>query len=200
MINPRLCLSVLIVSLPLAAAAADLPSVEQANAAYRQAIEADSAKHPAASSSPLGAALLASMRIRAVQGCQPLHGAHWVCIVQVDVGARSGYQAYAFESHGAHWRISERKDIPAPTPSLAQAQQLFRERLRGEGEQQPTPQDRALFAQAAASAVVETLEECELDRDSGAVECRSRIELPDGKNTGHLRFMLNAQQWTLLPR
>lgn len=200
MFDLRRCLLALTMSLPVAASAADLPSVEQAHAAYRRAIEADLAQIGPGASSPLSAMLLESMKIRAVQGCQPLAGARLACIVQIDAGARSGYQAYPFEPDGAQWRISERKDIPAPAPDLAQAQQLFRERLAGEGERQTDEKTRKLFAQAATAAVIATMDRCELDRDSGAVECQASMALPDGKHSGPLRFELNARQWTLLPR
>lgn len=184
-----------------AAFAADaMPDLEQANAAYRRALEAD-IRAKSAAPSPVAASLLASMKIDAVQGCQRVDADVVACIVRVDAGLRRGYQAYRFGHDGSAWTLANRVDAAIPAPSLAEAQRLIRQRLGEEGARQQDPARKAEFERAAVEATVSAMNSCGLDDDTGVVECDVRLRLPDGSEpSATQRFQLNGSVWSLLER
>lgn len=184
-----------------AAFAADaMPDVEQANAAYRRALEAD-VRAKSAPPSLVSASLLAAMKIDAVQGCQRVDPDFVACIVSVDAGMRRGYQAYRFSHDGATWTLANSVEAAIPAPRMAEAQGLIRQRLGEEGARQQDPARKAEFERAAAEATVTAMNSCELDDDSGAVECEVRLRLPDGSEpSATQRFQLNGSVWSLLER
>ncbi|MBW8809819.1 MAG: hypothetical protein JF591_13505, partial [Lysobacter sp.] len=137
----------------------------------------------------------------AVQGCQRVDADYIACIVGVDAGMRRGYQAYRFAHDGSVWTLANSVDAAIPAPSLADAQRLVRRRLGEEGARQQDPARKAEFERAAAEATVSAMNSCELDDDSGAVECTVRLRLPDGSEpSATQRFQLNGSAWSLLER
>lgn len=184
-----------------AAFAADaMPDVEQANAAYRRALEAD-IRAKSEPPSPVSASLLAAMKIDAVQGCQRIDAGYLACIVSVDAGMRRGYQAYRFGHDGSVWTLVNSVEAAIPAPSVADAQRLISQRLGEEGARQQDPARKAEFERAAAEATVSAMKSCELDSDSGAVGCEVWLRLPDGSEpSANQRFQLNGSVWSLLER
>lgn len=181
-------------------AADAMPDVAQANAAYRRALETD-IRAKSEPPSPVSASLLAAMKIDAVQGCQRVDADFVACIVAVDAGMRRGYQAYRFGRDGLTWTLANSVEAAIPAPSLADAQGLIRQRLGEDGARQQDPARKAEFERAAAEATVSAMNSCELDSDSGAVECEVRLRLPDGSEpSAKQRFQLNASTWSLLER
>lgn len=181
-------------------AADAMPDVAQANAAYRRALEAD-IRAKSEPPSPVSASLLAAMKIDAVQGCQRVDADFVACIVAVDAGMRRGYQAYRFGRDGSAWTLANSVDAAIPAPSLADAQGLIRQRLGEDGARQQDPARKAEFERAAAEATVSAMNACELDSDSGAVECEVRLRLPDGSEpSAKQRFQLSGSAWSLLER
>jgi hypothetical protein len=176
------------------------PNTEQANAAYRRALDAKTAKDAGKGSvSPLMQTMLESMKIVAVQGCQRLDAEQTTCVVKLDSPMRDGYQAYRFRHDGADWRIVEEPDIQAPQPTLARAQALVREHVTQLATQKTDPKEVAEFRQFAASLTMTALNACQLDRDSGALECDAQWETPsEGKGSKPVRFGLNGADWSLL--
>lgn len=184
-----------------ALAAEPMPDLEQANAAYRRALQADLAARPEPPS-PVAASLLQAMKIDAVQGCQTddANAGAVACIVAVDAGLRRGYQAYRFSRDGAEWTVLLDPDAAAPAPTLAQAQVLIRRRLGEDGARQSDPALRAQFEQAAAQATVTSLRACELDRDDGTVACDLRLRLPGEEPSARQDFELRGDTWSLPAR
>lgn len=177
-----------------------MPDVEQANAAYRRALEAD-IRAKSEPPSPVAASLLAAMKIDAVQGCQRVDADYLACIVAVDAGMRRGYQSYRFGHDGSAWTLANSVEAAIPAPSRAEAQRLIRQRLGEDGARQPDPVRKAEFERAAVEATVSAMNSCELDDDSGAVECEVRLRLPDGSEpSATQRFQLNGSAWSLLER
>lgn len=195
---PHALLACLLCPVGTALATDAMPDVEQANAAYRRALEADVAARPKPPS-PLAAALLEGMRIEAVQGCQPADAGSVTCIVRLDAGMRRGFQAYRFRRDNAAWALTIDPDTATPAPSLAQAQALVRQGLGEDGARQSDPARRAAFEQAAHEATVISLQACELDRDDGSVECDLRLRLPDSEPSARQGFELRGGTWRLLP-
>lgn len=109
------CLSLIaLLSAPMRVLALDAaPSAEQANAAYRRALEVELRKEAAkASPSPLVATLLESMKLAAVQGCRALDAERSACIVELDSPMRAGYEALRFRRDGADWQVLAEPDTP----------------------------------------------------------------------------------------
>ena len=173
------------------------PDTEQANAAYRRALDAQT-RERAGTTSPLMRSMLDSMKIAAVQGCQRVDAEQTACIVKLDAPMREGYQAYRFRADGKDWRIVQDADTPAPQPTLARAQELVREHLNGLAAQNPDRKKAEEFRRFAAGLSMTALSSCQLDRDSGAVECDGQWDSSEGKGGKPLRFGLNAADWSLL--
>lgn len=195
-----LCLALL--SAPGAAFAADTAlSLDEAKAAFRLAIDAEISKQASKQSpSLLVATMLESMKIAAVQGCQPLDAAQTTCILRMEGSIGDNYTALRFRRDGAQWRVVEEKDIDAPQPTLARAQELVREHLADLGGQEQDPKAAAQFKEFAATLTVTALESCKLERDSDAVECHAELVTPSqGKGSKPLRFRLQGTDWSLLP-
>lgn len=197
------CLSLFaLASAPVCALALDAaPSTEQANAAYRRSLDAELRKEAAkASPSPMVQTLLESMKIAAVQGCQPIDPERSACIVELDSPMGAGYEAYRFRRDDAGWQMVEEQEAPLPQPDLARVQALVREHLAQLAGQQKSPKDAAEFRAFAASLTVTALESCQLDRDTGALECDAQLHTPSqGKGSKPLRFELKDASWSLLP-
>lgn len=197
------CLSlVVLVSAPVCALAIEAaPSTEQANAAYRRSLNAELRREGAkATPSPMVQTLLESMKIAAVQGCQGIDPERTACIVELDSPMGDGYEAYRFRRDGADWQIVEEQDTPPPQPDIAQVQALLRAHLAELAGQQKAPKDEAEFRAFATSLTVTALESCQLDRDTGALECDAQLHTPSqGKGSKPLRFELKEATWSLLP-
>lgn len=197
------CLSLIaLLSAPIRVLALDAaPSTEQANAAYRRALEVELRKEAAkASPSPLVATLLESMKLAAVQGCRTLDAERTACIVELDSPMRAGYEALRFRRDGADWQVLAEPDTPPPQPDIAQAQALVREHLAQLAGRQQDPDSAAEYREYAASLTVSSLEACRLDRDSGAVECDAQLHTPgQGRGSKPLRFELKGASWSLRP-
>ncbi|MBT2747725.1 MULTISPECIES: hypothetical protein [unclassified Lysobacter] len=172
------------------------PDTEQANAAYRRALDAQT---QAGTASPLMRSMLDSMKIAAVQGCQRVDAEQTACIVKLDAPMRDGYQAYRFRAEGKDWRIVQDADTPAPQPTLARAQELVRAHLTGLAAHNADPKKAEEFRRFAAGLNMTALNSCQLDRDSGAVECDGHWDsASEGKGSKPLRFGLNSADWSLL--
>jgi len=198
---PRL-LSLALLSAPGAAFAADAAlSLEEAKAAFRLAIDAEIGKQASKPSpSLLVATLLESMKIAAVQGCQPVDELQTTCILRIEGRIGDDYTALRFRRDGAQWRVVEEKDIDAPQPALARAQELVRGHLAHLGAREQDPKAAAQLKEFATSLSVTALESCQLERDSDAVKCHAELDTPSqGKGSKPLRFRLQGTDWSLLP-
>lgn len=198
---PRL-LFLALLSVPGAAFAAEAAlSLEEANTAFRLAIDAEIGKQASKPSpSLLVGTLLESMKIAAVQGCQPLDEVQTTCILKTEGSIGDDYTALRFRRDGAQWRVVEEKDIDAPQPTLARAQELVREHLIRLGGREQDPKTAAQYRELAASLTVTALESCQLERDSDAVKCHADLDTPSqGKGSKPLRFRLQGTNWSLLP-
>lgn len=174
------------------------PTLDQANAALHAALSAERAGPQAAS--PLGRALLESLKFSLVQGCQSLAHAQTACIVKIEAPMRDAYQVFAFDLDGADWRLLKRSDIEAPQPTLGRAQALLREHLQALGTRETDARRAAEYRRFALALEVAALESCDLDRDSGAVECDAQLRTPGaGAGSKPVRFRLQGSQWSLLP-
>ncbi|WP_157499022.1 hypothetical protein [Lysobacter sp. Root604] len=175
------------------------PTLDQANAALHAALSAERAG-PQAAASPLGRALLESLKFSLVQGCQSLAPAQTACIVKIEAPMRDAYQVFAFDLDGADWRLVKRSDIEAPQPTLGGAQALLREHLQALGARETDARRAAEYRRFALALEVAALESCDLDRDSGAVECDAQLHTPGaGAGSKRVRFQLQGSQWSLLP-
>ncbi|WP_057918598.1 hypothetical protein [Lysobacter antibioticus] len=195
-----LCLALL--SVPGAAFAADAAlSLEEAKAAFRLVIDAEIHKHASKPSlSLLVATMLESMKIAAVQGCQPVDEVQTTCILKIEGSIGDDYTALRFRRDGTQWRVVEEKDIDAPQPTLARAQDLVRGHLSDLASQEQDPKTAAQYKEFATSLTVTALESCRLERDSDAVECHADLDTPSqGKGSKPLRFRLQGTNWSLLP-
>lgn len=198
---PRL-LFLALLSVPGAAFAADAAlSLEEANAAFRLAIDAEIGKQASKPSPSLVVAtMLESMKIAAVQGCQPLDEVQTTCILKTEGSIGDDYTALRFRRDGAQWRVVEEKGIDAPQPTLARAQELVREHLIQLGGREQDPKTAAQYKEFAATLTVTALESCQLERDSDAVKCHADLDTPsEGKGSKPLRFRLQGTEWSLLP-
>ncbi|MEG3788923.1 hypothetical protein V1318_02190 [Lysobacter sp. CCNWLW3] len=176
------------------------PTLDQANAALRLALAAETAGAGRESASPLIGALQESITLSAVQGCQPVDPEQTTCIVKLESLMRDGYQALRFRLDGPHWRLVKQADIAAPQPGLAQAQELVREHLLGLAERQADAKRAAEYREFATGLVLDELASCDLDRDSGAVECDGAFHTSaSGKGFKPMRFALLGSAWSLLP-
>lgn len=174
------------------------PTLDQANAALHLALDMEMTERE--STSPLMEALQESMEITAMQGCQPIDTAQTTCIVKIEMPMRDGYQPFRFRQDGASWRLVKQADIAAPQPSLARTQELVREHLVGLGSQETDAKRAAEYREFAASLDMTALESCDLDRDSGAVECHGEFHTPGaGQGSKPMRFELRGSTWSLLP-
>lgn len=185
-----------------AASAADAPlSLDQARAAFRLGIDAELRKQAGKESPSLVAvAMLESMDIAAVQGCQALDDTRTTCILKTRGGLGEDYTVLRFRRDGAQWRVVEEKDIDAPQPSLARAQELVRGHLADLAGREQDPKVATQFEEFAATLTVVALESCRLERDSDAVECHAELDTPSqGKGSKPLRFRLQGTDWSLLP-
>lgn len=189
---PLLCLW-----LPLAAAAAPAPpTLDQAIAAQRAALAAES---PAATA--LGQALTESIRLKELRLCGPLHEDRVDCIVRLESGLGGAYQTYRFRLRDGAWTLLPLADLAPPAPTPAQAQALLRADLLVRAPRLDKAEQRARYERAAASLVVSALEACELDRDEGLVACDVAMRLPEGDDQATLRFAAQADGgWRLDPQ
>ncbi|SFK93464.1 hypothetical protein SAMN04487938_2516 [Lysobacter sp. cf310] len=175
------------------------PTLDQANAALRASLDAERAEN-GAPASPLGQALLESLRFSAVQACQSRDAAQTACIVKIEAPMRDSYQVFAFSLDGSGWRLIKQSDIEAPQPTLAQAQALVRAHLDELGSRAADARRAAEYRELALALEVTALESCDLDRDSGAVECDAQLHSPgSGKGSKPMRFHLQDSDWRLLP-
>ncbi|MGO1003682.1 hypothetical protein [Lysobacter sp. CA196] len=195
-------ISLALLSAPGAAFATDAaPSLDEAKAAFRLGIDAEIRKQTSKESpSLLAVAMLESIRIAAVQGCQALDEAQTTCILRMEGSIGDDYTALRFRRDGAQWHVVEEKDIDAPQPTLARAQELVREHLVHLGGREQDPKVAAQFKEFAATLTVAALESCKLERDNDAVECHADLDTPSqGKGSKPLRFLLRGTEWSLLP-
>jgi len=193
----RPTLSLLCLSLSLSVAAAPAaPTLDQAVAAQRAALAAES---PAAT--PLGQALVDSIRLSELRLCGPLREAQVDCIVRLESGLGGAYQTYRFRLRDDVWTLLPLADLEPPAPTLAEAQALLRADLRARAPRLDGAEQRARYERAAASLSVSTLAACELDRDEAAVSCDVGMRLPEGDDQATLRFVPQADgTWRLDPR
>lgn len=191
-------LALALASAPALAADAAL-SLDQANTALRAALDAERAKagEPA---SPLGQALLASLKFSDLLGCQSLDPAQTTCILKIEAPMRDAYRAFLFRLDGSDWQLVQQSDIAAPQPTLALAQALVREHLDGLGAREADPRRAAEYRDFARALEMTALASCDLDSDSGAVECHGEFRTPGaGKGSKPMRFQLRGTDWALLP-
>jgi hypothetical protein len=200
-LSARLSCLALLCACGAASAADGLLSLDQARAAFRLGIDAELRKQAGKESpSLLGVAMLQSIDIAAVQGCQALDDVQTTCILKTRGGIGEDYMVLRFRRDGAQWRVVEEKDIDAPQPTLARAQELVRAHLVELAGREQDPKVAAQFKEFAATLTVAALESCRLERDSDAVECHAGLDTPSqGKGAKPLRFRLTGTDWSLLP-
>lgn len=176
------------------------PDLDRINAAFRRAIDDESAETGRNSASPLSAALLDSMKVTAVSGCQPLDRDVTDCIVRIETMMRDGFRNVRLRREGSQWRMVREPDLAPPQPTLARAQVLLREHLLLAGAKVTDAQRAAEYRDFAAGLRLTELASCDLDRDSGALECTARFEAPGADNASQpVRFELRGGDWVLLP-
>ncbi|MEI2454655.1 hypothetical protein [Lysobacter firmicutimachus] len=205
----RLSLPLLCLAWPLLAAAAPPPStppstpasppaaptLDQAIAAQRAALAAES---PAAT--PMGQALVESIRLSELRLCGPLREDRVDCIVRLESGLGGAYQTYRFQRRDGAWILLPLADLAPPAPSRTQAQALLRADLLLRAPRLDDTEQRGRYERAAASLIVSALEGCELDRDEGRVSCDVGMRLPEGDDQATLRFVPQADgTWRLDP-
>ncbi|MGJ7904041.1 hypothetical protein [Lysobacter sp. 1R34A] len=197
----RLLCLVLLCACDAAFAADAAPSLDQARAAFRLGIDAELRRQASKESPSLAAvAMLESMDIAAVQGCQTLDDTRTTCILKTRGGIGEDYTVLRFRRDGAQWRVVEEKDIDAPQPTLARAQELVRGHLGELAGREQDPKAAAQFREFAATLTVTALESCQLERDSDAVKCHAGLHTPSqGQGSKPLRFRLQGTDWSLLP-
>lgn len=174
-------------------------SLDQANTALSAGLDAERAKasEPA---SPLAQALLDSLRFSELLGCQSQDSAQTTCIVKIEAPMRDAYRAFLFRLDGSDWQLVQQSDIAAPQPTLARAQALVRGHLEDLGAHEVDPRRAAEYREFALALEMTALASCDLDGDSGAVECHGEFRTPGaGKGSKPMRFQLRGADWTLLP-
>lgn len=193
----------------LAATTAPAPTAAQVSAAIQQA-EAEHLKQleqtdPAAAErarSPFAMALVASIKANTVKGCLPARGGEIVCIVGVQAGRREGYRALAFRDNPEPWVLARRETPSLDGPDAGQATAAMREFARAELKANPSGEYAVELTEMAKSLVVKQLDECDLSRDSGNVNCAATASVggqPDKHIVG-LAFALETDGWRFVPR
>ena len=139
------------------------------------------------------------MKITTLLGCQSIDRERTDCIVKIESLMRDGYQTFRLRRDGAQWLMVKERDLAPPQPTLERAQALVRGQLQALGAKEADAKRAAEYREFASILTVTGLESCDLDRDSGALECDAEFQTPGaGKGSKPMRFALQGKDWSLL--
>ena len=175
----------------LPAHAAAMPTQEQIDAA----VQAGGAKLK--SPVPIG------VKVTSLPGCQESQEVKGevVCLVGMSVGMRDGFSVLPLRLDGATWVGVERKDARLVEPTPAEAQAMLRAWAMQEAAANPAAQD-AQMREAQATMQVKALNNCEVQRRTGYLECDAVLSVPSRPDDIETRFTfaLEGRGWRYVPR
>lgn len=178
----------LFAALPVQAATA--PPLEQIQAAADAGV--------ARSASPIPIAL----RITSVRGCQPSPEVpqETVCLVGMSAGMRDGFTVLPLRQDGATWIGVERKNavFPGPTPEQAKAaMNVWAQHVMATDPQAASDEQ----IKAVPTMGVQAVEDCEVARKTGYLECNATLTIPGQANVKtDFKFELDGIGWRFIPR
>jgi len=192
-------------SLPALAQTA-LPTASDIEAAYHQAVQQDSDAH---GDDPMFKAMVASLKISKVYGCQPREDSALRCLVDMQGGLKPGPKAVVLSLSKASsgWTLLKERsrDFPTPSPEdLAAVLKTFADERIAAGQKDPQ-----LTAASTGSLKILDVSSCSLDTgtsedDEGAahrnIAVRCDVTLKPGPDAAEVHtempLMPAGQGWT----
>ena len=189
-----LALTAAALSATLPAHAAAMPTLEQIHAAVQAGVAKTQAK--TRSSIPM------AVKVTSLAGCQDSQEVpgEVVCLVGLSAGMRDGFTVLPLRQDAGTWTGVERKHavFPGPTPEQAQAAMhaWAEHELATNAEAAKDEQIKA-----APGMGVQTVEDCEVERKTGYLQCDTTLIIPGRANVKtDFRFELDGADWRFVPR
>lgn len=116
------------------------------------------------------------------------------CITSLQ-GPDTTHRLLRFDRAGRDWTVQPLRDVPAPVPSVARAQALFRERIAAHIAGEPDPARREMIVQASRTAEVLKVENCAISEDAPVIECAVTGTAAGERGTEQVAFAWVEGQW-----
>ncbi|MCF7751850.1 hypothetical protein KQ945_13915 [Bacillus subtilis subsp. subtilis] len=180
------------------ATAPEAPTLQQAQAAMDHLFDQAIADRPASDSSRLVADAFRP-RLQALSSCLPVAAATVStvdCIATAQAGPEAVHRLLRFSVVHDQWTLDyAQRSIPVPVPPTARVQVLLRATFSARLARETDPVLRADIAQAARTAEVFGVEDCEVGDDAPVIECTVSAGAGGERGQQTMTFTWEDGQW-----